>query len=35
MRVVLPGGGDLLFCGHHARAYDAKLREVAAEIITD
>jgi hypothetical protein len=35
IRVVLPGGGDLLFCGHHARAYDEKRREVATEIITD
>ncbi len=33
VRVVLPGGGDLLFCGHHARAYDAKLREIAVEIV--
>ncbi len=33
VRVVLPGGGDLVFCGHHARAYDGKLREVAAEFI--
>jgi len=32
---MLPGGGDLVFCGHHARAYDAKLREVAVEIIGD
>jgi hypothetical protein len=30
---VLPGGGDLLFCGHHARAYDAKLREIAVDIV--
>lgn len=35
VRVVLPGGGDLVFCGHHARAYDAKLKEMAAEIIGD
>ncbi|HEY9388616.1 MAG TPA: hypothetical protein VIR27_02460 [Mycobacteriales bacterium] len=33
VRVVLPGGGDLLFCGHHARAYDAKLREIAVDIV--
>jgi hypothetical protein len=32
---VLPGGSDLVFCGHHARAYDAKLKEMAAEIIGD
>jgi hypothetical protein len=35
VRVLLPGGGDLVFCGHHARAYDAKLREVAVKIIGD
>jgi hypothetical protein len=35
VRVVLPGGGDLVFCGHHARTYDAKLKEMAAEIIGD
>lgn len=33
VRVVLPGGGDLVFCGHHARAYDDKLREVAVDFI--
>ena len=32
MRVVFPGGGDLLFCAHHARTYEAKLRQVAAVI---
>lgn len=35
VRVVLPGGGDLVFCAHHARAYDSKLREVAVEILDD
>lgn len=34
IRVVL-AGGDLLFCGHHARAYDAKLQEIAIKIIPD
>jgi hypothetical protein len=33
IRVVLPGGGDLVFCGHHARTYQEKLREVATEIV--
>ena len=28
LRAVLPSGGELLFCGHHARAYEAGLREV-------
>jgi len=32
VRVVLPGGGDLMFCRHHARAHGAKLDEVALEI---
>jgi hypothetical protein len=32
VRAVLPGGGDLLFCGHHGREHAARLREVAVEI---
>ena len=32
VHVVLPGGGDLMFCRHHAQAYSAKLSEVATEI---
>ena len=32
IRVVLPGGGDLVFCGHHAREYETTIREVAAEV---
>jgi hypothetical protein len=32
VRVVLAGGGDLLFCRHHARAHGDKLGEIAAEI---
>ncbi|MET8761655.1 MULTISPECIES: hypothetical protein [Lentzea] len=32
VRAVLPSGGELLFCGHHARAHSEKLRELAAEI---
>ncbi len=32
IRVILLSGGELLFCGHHGRAHDAKLREVAAGI---
>jgi hypothetical protein len=32
MRVVLPSGGELLFCAHHGRAHEAKLREIAAGI---
>ncbi|KQS56865.1 hypothetical protein ASG36_17760 [Geodermatophilus sp. Leaf369] len=33
VRVVLPSGSDLVFCGHHAREYDAKLRDLSADII--
>ncbi|MEH3034834.1 MAG: hypothetical protein PGN07_12630 [Aeromicrobium erythreum] len=32
VRVELAGGSELLFCGHHARAHEAKLREVAVAI---
>ncbi|HEY4023951.1 MAG TPA: hypothetical protein VGM75_35065 [Pseudonocardiaceae bacterium] len=34
VRAVLPSGGELLFCGHHARAHENRLRELAAEIQT-
>ncbi|OZM79328.1 hypothetical protein [Pseudonocardia sp. MH-G8] len=30
VRAVLPSGGELLFCGHHARAHGPRLREVGA-----
>lgn len=33
-RVVLAGGNDLLFCGHHSRRYDEALRAVAVEVLT-
>ncbi|MET7994088.1 hypothetical protein ABZU76_24660 [Amycolatopsis sp. NPDC005232] len=32
VRAVLSSGGELLFCGHHAREHEAKLKELAAEI---
>lgn len=32
VRAVLPSGGELLFCGHHARAHSDRLRELAAEL---
>jgi hypothetical protein len=32
MRAVLPSGGELLFCGHHAREHESRLRELAAEL---
>jgi hypothetical protein len=30
VRAVLPTGGELLFCGHHAREHSARLEELAA-----
>jgi hypothetical protein len=32
MRVELAGGGELLFCAHHAREHGDKLREIAASV---
>lgn len=32
VRVVLQSGSELLFCRHHAKAHDEKLRQMAAEI---
>ena len=32
IRVVLPGGGELLFCAHHGRAHEEALRAVEASI---
>ena len=31
IRVTLLTGGELLFCAHHGRAHEAKLREVSAD----
>ena len=33
VRVVLANGSDLVFCGHHAREYESKLRDIAVDII--
>lgn len=33
LRAVLPSGGELLFCGHHARHHAARLAEIAAEAL--
>ena len=33
VRVVLASGSDLVFCGHHAREYEGKLRDSAVDII--
>ena len=32
LRVELVTGGELLFCAHHARAHEDKLRTIAAAI---
>lgn len=32
VRVILQSGGELLFCGHHARKHNARLVELAAEL---
>jgi len=34
VRAVLDGGGELLFCGHHAKAHEERLSSMAAEIQT-
>ena len=31
-RVILPGGGELLFCAHHGRAHEGALRAAEASI---
>lgn len=32
VRAVLPSGGELLFCGHHAREHEPRLKEMSANI---
>ncbi|MGO4257349.1 DUF7455 domain-containing protein [Marmoricola sp. RAF53] len=32
LRVSLQGGGELLFCAHHAREHGDKLREIATYV---
>ena len=32
VRVRLASGGELLFCAHHGRKYDERLRQVAVDI---
>lgn len=32
VRAVLSSGGDLLFCGHHARAHEDRLRQLAVAL---
>jgi hypothetical protein len=33
LRAVLPSGGELHFCGHHAREHEPRLRELSAELV--
>jgi hypothetical protein len=35
VRALLPTGGELLFCGHHARAHAPRLREIGAALSPD
>ena len=32
VKAVLPGGGELLFCAHHAREHGDKLRTIAVNV---
>lgn len=32
VRAVLPSGGELLFCGHHARRHSIRLAEIDASL---
>jgi hypothetical protein len=32
LRALLPTGGELLFCGHHARRHTARLRQIGAAL---
>lgn len=32
VRAILPTGGELLFCGHHAREHKTRLVELEADI---
>ncbi|WP_028922851.1 DUF7455 domain-containing protein [Pseudonocardia acaciae] len=32
VRAVLSNGGELLFCGQHARAHEARLRQAAVTL---
>ncbi|HBJ73689.1 MAG TPA: hypothetical protein DDY88_08320 [Actinobacteria bacterium] len=35
VRVVLPGGSDLLFCGHHWNRHEVALRPQAIEVFDE
>lgn len=34
-RVILAGGGELVFCGHHTRKFEDTIRSVAAAVISE
>jgi hypothetical protein len=33
LRIVLAGGGELVFCGHHANKYAPELVKIAVEVV--
>ncbi|MDP9219776.1 MAG: hypothetical protein M3P23_04455 [Actinomycetota bacterium] len=33
VRAIMPRGGDLIFCSHHAKQYEANLRKVGVRIV--
>lgn len=35
VRVLLPGGGELLFCAHHGRTHASALRAREADILDE
>jgi hypothetical protein len=35
VRIVLPSGGELVFCGHHAHEYEDVLERLNAAIYTE
>lgn len=35
VRVTLPTGGTLIFCGHHARKHEEKLKLIATEYVDE
>ena len=35
VRVTLPTGGTLIFCGHHAKKHEEKLKMIATEYVDE
>jgi hypothetical protein len=35
VRVTLPTGGTLIFCGHHAKQHEEKLKLIATEYVDE